>query len=258
MFENSANEPTIKDIEDFLNDRQAVSLAAENDESSPDNQPNTETNASVENTETTKSDVTDTQIFARRLKEATTKVRNEERESIAKSLGYESYADMQSKREAELLKEKGLDPDDVTPVVEQLVEKRIADDPRLKELDALKQERMNAWAQKELAELNEFTDGKITKLSDVPEDVIELWKTKGSLKSAYIELHGEELIKEIRSGTMSAQNRSTTKHLQSPAGTPSPAFKEQRRPFTQQEKDIYKLFNPDVTEEQLSKMYKTN
>ena len=252
MFGNGANEITIKDIEDFLNGEGAATPAANEDEGSPATQPNE--NGATPATET--NPVTETQAFAHRLKEATSKARNEERESIAKSLGYESYADMQQKREAEMLKEKGFDPEDVSPVVEQLVQKRLAEDPRLQELDAYRQEKMNAWAKKELAELGELTDGKISKLEDVPKNVIELWKTKGSLKAAYLELCGEQRIREMQMGIANEQNRSTTGHMQSPRGTPTPAGNANKRPLTAKEKEVYKLFNPGVTDEQLSKMYK--
>ena len=256
MFGTGANEITIKDIEDFLSGEGATSpVAEENNESSPAAQSDDGSDASTQKQD---EPVNETKAFAHRLKEATNKARNEERESIAKSLGYESYADMQKKREAEMLEEKGLDPEDVSPIVEQLVQKRLAEDPRLQELGAYKQERMNEWAKKELTELNELTGGKISKLEDVPNDVIELWKTKGSLKGAYIELHGEKLIREIRTGIANGQNRSTTSHLGSPQGAPAAPKDTNRRPFTAKEREVYKLFNPGVTDEQLSKMYKEN
>lgn len=251
MFETGANEFTIKDIEDFLDGGGVVSPATEENEGSPDAQPAENT---ADNNQPASS-VTETQAFAHRLKEATSKARNEERESIAKSLGYESYADMQQKREAQLLEEKGLDPDDISPVVEQLVQKRIAEDPRLKEFDDFKQERMKVWAQQELAELKELTGGAISRMEQVPEDVLELWKTKGSLKAAYIEKYGEKLIREARGSAASGQSRGSTGHLASHQTTPAAAGAN-KRPFTAQEREVYKLFNPDVTDEQLSKMYK--
>lgn len=258
MFGTGANEITIKDIEDFLNGEGAATPAAqEGNEGSPATQPNASEGTPAQNG-TEQTPVTETQAFAHRLKEATNKARNEERESIAKSLGYESYADMQQKREAQMLEEKGLNPEDVSPVVEQIVQQRLAEDPRLKELDSYRQERVNAWAKKELAELSELTQGKVSKLEDVPKDVIELWKTKGSLKGAYLELHGETLIREMQTGIASGQNRSTTSHMASPQGAPAPADNSNKRPFTPKEREVYKLFNPDVTDEQLSKMYKEN
>lgn len=249
MFVDGANEFTIKEIEDFLNGGGAVSPAAEDDESSPATQPNESDDGK------SATPVTETQAFAHRLKEATSKARNEERESIAKSLGYESYADMQAKREAEMLKDKGLDPEDVSPVVEQLVQKRLAEDPRLQEFDTYKQERMTVWAQNQLTELKELTDGKISKFEDIPANVLESWKTKGSLKAAYLELYGEQLIRETRASVASGQSRGSTGHLGSAQGNPA-SGNTTKRPFTEQEKEVYRLFNPGVTDEQLSKMYK--
>lgn len=244
-----ANEITIEDIENFISGGGAEPPAAEPEENG------TIEEGSTANGQQTEKPVTETQAFARRLKEEKEKARNEERESIAKSLGYESYAAMQKSREEDLLKERGLDPEDVSPVVEQLVEKRLAEDPRLKELDSYRQERVTAWAQKELKELKELTGGKIGKIEDVPANVLELWKTKGSLKAAYLELCGETLIKEIQSGIASEQNRSTTSHLKSPGGTPV-SLVDGKRPLTTKERKIYKMFNPGVTDEQLSKMFK--
>lgn len=250
-----ANEFTIEDIENFLSGDWAATPAADDNESSPEVTPDVSTDTGNE-TPAEKPPVTETQAFAHRLKEATNKARNEERESIAKSLGYESYADMQAKREAEMLRNRGFDPEEVSPIVDEIVKQRLAEDPRMQELDGYKQERMNAWAKKELAELNELTDGKIVTMADVPADVLELWKTKGSLKKAYLELHGEELIRQTRTSVVSGQSRGSTSHMNSPQGTPPPAGGANKRPFTAEEKAVYKMFNPDVTDEQLNKMYK--
>lgn len=252
---NGANDFTIEDIENFLSGNWAATPAAETKESSPGVTTDTGDDAGNE-TPVDKTDVTETQAFAHRLKEATNKARNEERESIAKSLGYDSYTDMQAKREAEMLRNKGFDPEEVSPIVDEIVKQRLAEDPRMQELDGYKQERMNAWAKKELAELNELTDGKIATMADVPADVLELWKTKGSLKKAYIELHGEELIRQTRTSVVSGQSRGSTSHMNSPQGTPPPAGSANKRPLTAEEKSVYRLFNPDVTDEQLNKMYK--
>lgn len=251
--DNGAKEITIKDIEDFLNSDGAVTPAAKEDEGSPATQPN---DGDGQQQEKDPTKVTETQAFAHRLKEETIKARNEERDNIAKSLGYESYADMQKKRETEMLKEKGLDPEEVSPVVEEIVNKRLAEDPRLKELETIRQKQVAEWAKQELAELSELTGGKVSKLEDVPKDVIELWKTKGSLKAAYLELQGEALIREARAGAAGEQSRGSTGHLKSPAGTTALVVDGNKRPLTAQEKELYKLFNPEVTEEQLSKMTK--
>lgn len=233
---------TFKDIEDYMNGEQDVTPASETDESNP--QPSV--------TEERQKDVTETQAFAHRLKEATEKARAKEREDIAKSLGFESYEALQKDREQKVYEENGLDPTDVAPVIEKIVQQRLESDPRMQELESYRQKQASEWAKKELAELKTLTGGAISKLDDVPKDVIELWKTKGSLKGAYLELHGEQLITELQRG----QNSSSTSHLQSPRGSTSAPTEENFRPFTEQEKNVYKLFNPGVTDEELSKLKK--
>lgn len=244
-----ANEITIKDIEEFLNSDGSATSTEKQEETPSVEEPN-----DSKNNEPTK--VTETQAFAHRLKSATEKARLEERNNIAKALGYESYEALQKSREEELLKSKGLDPEEVNPIVNELLEKRLKDDPRLQELEGYRQQKMQEWAKKELAELKELTGGEISKMEDVPKDVLELWKTKGSLKAAYLELQGDALIKKIRSGIEGEQSRGSTGHLQSPKGAPAPAPTQEVRPFTEQEKKIYRLFNPEVTDEELSKMTK--
>lgn len=258
MFgQDGANELSIKEIEDFLNAEGAATPTADDEESSPASQPNTNDGTLPYTVTSSTGGITETQAFAHRLKEETAKIRREERDNIAKDLGYENYAEMQKARENELFKENGLNPDEVSPIVEQIVQKRLAEDPRLKELDNYRQQQISEWAKKELVELQDLTGGKISKMEEVPKEVIELWKTKGSLKAAYLELKGEELIREMRAGVASGQNRGSTDHLKSASGGTAPVIDENKRPFTEQEKEIYRLFNPEVTEEQLSKLKKT-
>lgn len=189
-----------------------------------------------------------TKAFAKRLKESTEKARNEERESIAKSLGYESYDAMISERQKKLLEEKGLDPEEVSPIVDKLVKEKLDNDPRMQELAELRKKQIAEFGKKELSELTQLTGGEIKRLEDVPKDVIELWKTKGSLKAAYIELHGEELIIKARS----EQNKGSTGHLNMPTG--SSPNNTAYRPLTKEERDNYKFFNPGMTDEELDKI----
>lgn len=240
-----ANEFTIKEIEAYLSGEGAETPAAE-----PEGTPQTETEGNKT------PEVTETQAFAHRLKEATDKARAKEREDIARQLGFESYEALQKSREKKTYEDNGLDPDEVAPVIEEIVKQRLESDPRMQELESYRQRQAQEWAKKELTELKTLTGGKITKLDDVPKDVLELWKSKGSLKGAYLELHGEELIREMQKGVARGQSGSSTGHLSSPRGSTPPATEQNVRPYTEQEKKIYKMFNPDVTDEELSKMTK--
>jgi len=246
--QEGANELSIKDIEDFLEDKgQATPPVVEEEKEPPATQPGQEKEEQT---------IEKTRAFARRLKEATIKARNEERDIIAQELGFENYADMQKKREAEILEARGLNPEEVTPIIEQLLQKRLSEDPRLKEFEQFKKQRMEEWAAKELAELKALTGGKISKMEEIPKNVIELWKTEGSLKSAYLKLEGENLIKELQKNSISSQNKSFTEHLANPQSVPPSSISKNKRPMTEEEKSIYKLFNPDVTDEELAKILK--
>lgn len=192
-------------------------------------------------------DPTETQVFARRLKERTDKAVAEERERIVQSLGYTSYEDMQKQKEKKMFEDKGLDPEQVSPIVDELVKKKIEEDPRIKELEQFKQKQVQEFAQRELNEISKLTGVKYESLNQLPQDVIEDWRKTGSLKKSYIALHGEELIMKARSG----QSRGDTSHLQSSGGsTPAPST---GRVMTDKEKAIYKMFNPSVTDEELNK-----
>lgn len=247
LIENGANEFTLEDIEAFLNEERTATPAVIEEKTPPATQP-TEPNK--------EESIEKTQAFANRLKDATTKARNEERENIAKELGHASFKEMQEANMAKLLKDKGLDPDEVAPMIEELLQKRLAEDPRLKELEEFRQKKIEEWAVKELVELKNLTKGKISKMEDVPKNVIELWKKKGSLKAAFLELEGEKLIREIQTSIASEQSKSSTNHLNSPQGLPPVDLNADKRPLTQKEKDIYKLFNPSATEDKLNKMLK--
>ena len=193
-------------------------------------------------------EVDKTKAFAKRLKESTDKVRQEEREAIAKSLGYESYEQMIKERETKKLEEKGIDPEQGSEVIDELVKQRIEADPRIKELEEYRKQRVKEFGERELAEINKLTNGEITSLAQLPKEVIDLWKTKGSLKAAYLELEGEKLITKIRS----EQSKGSTGHLQNPSGgTPG---QDTKRLLTDKEKAIWKQFHPHMTDDELNKM----
>lgn len=183
---------------------------------------------------------------------------NEEREKIAKEAGYESYDDMRKQREKKKLEDEGLDPEVASPVLEDLVKQRIEQDPRIKEYEELKkreQEReFKEWCEKEVKQLNSLTDGKIKSLSDVPQDVVKLSEKTGSLKSAYLQLHGEELIAQMKLKQSSQESKGTTSHLAQVKDGVSATGKT--RPLTPEERRAYKMINRNITDEELDKKVK--
>ena len=236
MFETGAKDIDIKDLEALFDD--------DVEPSSPTENVTTEPNSS---NETTEKDVSTTKAFAKRLAEEKAKVVNEERESIAKSLGYDSYEDLKKSKERKAIEDKGFDPDEVAPLIEDLVKQRLDNDPRMKELQEFRNKQMKEFGERELADLSKLTNGEISKFDQIPADVWELWKTRGSLKSAYMELHGEELVMKART----SQPKASTSHLSTPSGNPAP--ETSKRPLTAKEKELWRLFNPKMTTEELDK-----
>lgn len=193
------------------------------------------------------SSVETTKAFAKRLAEVTDKKVNETREQVAKEAGYNSYADMIKAKETKMLTDKGLNPEDVSPVIEELVKTRLDQDPRIKELEEVRKQRVQEFAKRELGEISKLTNGEITTLEQLPKEVIEIWKTTGSLKAAFLQVKGEELILKAAATT----GKGSTTHLASPSGTTTPTSKT--RPLTDEEKRTYKYFNPNITDEELNK-----
>lgn len=227
----------------FEIDTPSESLPTNDDTTQTDN-----TDGKTETVEPAENQIENTKAFAKRLSEKTEKVRLEEREKIAKELGYDSYANMVKDREKKILEEHGLTPEEVSPVVDELVNKRLNDDPRMQELTELRKKRTEEFAKEELAKLSELTGGEITSMSQIPKDVIEEWTKTGSLTKSYMKLHGEELIIKVRSG----QSNGSVKHLKTPgAGSNVDTGK---RPLTKDEIKMWKVFNPKMTDEELSKV----
>lgn len=239
---NGANEFSLEELDNLFKEE-----GSQETPPAGSNTGSTETPPAIEEED----DVTKTQAFAHRLKEEKEKARKEARDEIAAALGYESFEALQKDKENKLLEDKGLDPEQVNPIVEELVKQRLDNDPRMKELEALKAQRVKEFAEKELKEISNLTGEQYTSLNQLPQDVIDDWRKTGSLKSSYIKLHGEELIIKARK----AQTKGGTGHLQETAGTaPTPT---DTRPMTDKEKAIYKFFNPNVKDEELDKkMYK--
>lgn len=239
-----ANEFTAEELEALFQDDEPQQETPPATENGTDD--TTTENTSETGTETT-SAVDTTKAFAKRLKESTDKARREEREAIAKSLGYESYDAMQKKREQDLLDSKGLDAEDVSPVIDEIVKQRLDNDPRMARLAELESQQVKEFGKKELAEISKLTGGKITSFSQLPREVIDLWTKKGSLVKAYMEVEGVNLVNSIRS----EQSKGSTEHLANPSGSlPSQAKK---RHLTNEEKNMWKAFHPHMSDEELNK-----
>jgi len=195
-------------------------------------------------------DITNTKAFATRLKESNQKAIFEERENIAISMGYASYAEMLKKQEAKVIEDKGLNPDDVSPVIDSLLEKRLANDPRMSELTEFRKHKVEEFAKKELEEISKLTDGQVTTMEQIPKEVLELWKTTGSLKKAYIQLEGERLILKNK---IIASKATSTEHMKNPSQIIG-ADRAEGKPLTKKQREMYLFFNPNMTDKELDEI----
>lgn len=196
-----------------------------------------------------RTDVEETKAFSKRLKERTDKAIAEERESIATKLGYKSYDDMIKQQENRRLEDLGYDPEQLAPIVEELVQKRLNEHPSMKELEGYRERQVQEFAERELAEVSKLTGINYTSLEQLPQDVLEDWRKSGSLKKSYMALHGEELILKSRSAML----KGNTSHLVPMGnGGVTPPTDNQKRHLTAEEKKLYKFFNPQMTEEELN------
>lgn len=237
-----ANEFTLEELEAlFESDVQTESpTSTDNTTDVQDSNNETVTDSKSNNVENTKA-------FATRLKASTEKARKEERESIAKTFGYESYDDMMKAKERKTYEDKGLDPDEVSPIVDELVKQKLNADPRMQELAEFRKQQIAEFGKQELAEITKLTNGRITSFSQLSKNVIELWQKNGSLKTAFLQLEGENLITQMRS----EQSKGSASHLGNPNGS-SPTVTDQR-PLNDDEKRMWKFFNPKITDEELNK-----
>ena len=175
-----------------------------------------------------------TKAYSERLKKDREKIRNEEREALAKEFGYDSYEKFRDAHVDNSLLDKGLDPDTVKPLIKDLIK----NDPEYVEAMRFKAEKedveKNIWAKDEIKKLNDKFGLKLTDISELDEDTVKLWNGGLSLDKAY--------AKEQDSGKT---------HLNKPEGTGK----------TDTDKvvvtdDIYaqfRAFNPDVTREEVEK-----
>lgn len=203
--------------------------------------------SSDQTSDTTNNDTDMTKAVSERINVVRRKTEKETQDRIAKDLGYESYEDLQKAKEKKLIKDAGLDEDDISGVVEQIVNKRIAEDPRMKKLEEYEAQEKNKFVTSQLDEINKLIGNNTYKsVEELPKDTLKLWETTGNLKQAFLATQGESLLVKSRSSQMNG----STNHLADPSnGTTG----KKARHLNEEEKAIWRSVMPDITEEELSK-----
>lgn len=188
----------------------------------------------------------ETKAVSKRINEVRAQTERETREAMAKELGYESYNAMKKAKEKKMLEDAGLDEAAVSDVVKKLVDARLADDPRLKKLADIEAAEKNKFVASQLAEINKATGMNFKSLDQLPPETLEVWQKTGNLKQAYFATQGEALL----AGKVARAANGSTAHLANPGSAGGSA---KQRPLTDEEKAMWRMVMPDITEEELSK-----
>ena len=208
--------------------------------------PDESENDGVNTDEAPESSKVDTKAVSQRINEVRAKTQRETQEQVAKDLGYESYDEMLKAKEKRMLREAGLDEDEVSDVVDKLLEQRLADDPRLKKLKEYEERDKAIFVKKQLSEVNRLSGQTYTSVDQLPPEVLEVWQKTGDLKQAYLATKGEELLNRNNERF----SNGSLEHLANGGG--SGGGTKVRR-LTDEEKNIWRSINPDITEEELNK-----
>lgn len=171
-----------------------------------------------------------TQNMIDRINEVKRKTEEETKDLIAKENGYESYAAMKKAKEDKLVREHGFDKEDVEKVLNPLLEQRLADDPRLKKLEEYERRERDIYINEKLAAINKTT-GQSLKITDLPQDTIDLWGKGVDLEQAYYATQGKTLITK----TVSQIQNGTLNHLAPGSGSGN----VKSRGYTAEEKAMY-------------------
>lgn len=137
---------------------------------------------------------TQTQAFARRLKEEKAKAKLEARQEIAESYGYASwqeYADAQTNNK---ILDKGMDPESVRDILKDL----IYTNPEYVEAMKYKQEKeeleKEIFASNSIKKLNETYGTNFKSVNDLDSATVDMWNKGMDLEKAYAANNIQSLI----------------------------------------------------------------
>lgn len=191
-------------------------------------------------------DILMTKAVSERINSVKKKTETETQDKIAKELGYADYTELQKANEKKLLRDAGLDEEDISGVVDKLLEQRLANDPRMKKLEEYEAIEKNNFVNSQLKEINALTGNNFTSVDQLPKETLKVWELTGNLKQAFLATQGEALLTKKQAAR---QNGSLSHLATSVNGSPT----QKVRPLTEDEKAIWRSVMPDITDEELSK-----
>jgi len=179
-----------------------------------------------------------TEAMTKRINEVRTKTEATVRDNIAKDLGFASYDEMLKAKDKKIITEAGYNPEEIDKIIEPLLEKRLAADPRIQRLQQLEEQDKKNAITSQLAEIEKLTGLKV-KETDLSNETLELMGKGLTLSQAYFATNPTKI----------SSNKGSTDHMATGAG----AGKIKLRGMNADEKALYKSINPTATEEEINK-----
>lgn len=189
--------------------------------------------------------VDQTKAFAARLKEEKAKARDEVREEIARSFGYESWNEYSKAQEDNKMLDRGLDPESVRPVLQDLIK----NDPTYIEAMKYKEEKealeKEMFATNSIRELNAQFGTNYKSVDELDEQTIIDWNKGTPLAKAFAANNYSKLI------DMAVKNANAVKdngksHMKTVTGSNT---QQATREISKDELSVAKMFG--FTEQQL-------
>lgn len=186
-----------------------------------------------------------TKNMTKRINEVRRKTELEVQDRVAKQAGYASYEDMMKATERKIVEDQGYDPDEINKLLEPLIEKRLSNDPRFKKLEEIESREKDAYLSQQLAAINKISDVKYKSVNDLPDETLNLFAKGVDLKQAFYATQGEGLLSK-------AANKANNGSLNHLAPLPN-GNGVKTRGLNADEKAMYRMIIPGITEEELSK-----
>lgn len=205
--------------------------AANTDETLEKNSNETQSTSPVETVDQTKA-------FAQRLKEEKAKAKNETRQEIAESFGYNSWQEYVDAQTNNKILDKGMDPDAVKDILKDL----IYTNPEYVEAMKYKQEKeeleKEIFASNALRELNNTYGTDYKTVGELGKPTLDMWNAGTPLVNAYAAHHMSSIVDSAVKKAMAARD-SGKSHLKQVSGS---SEESKTREISQDEVRIAKSF----------------
>ena len=199
----------------------------------------------TEETETSSAEEKETtEGVARRINEVRRKTETDTKNSIAKDFGFDSYDEFLKAKDKQTMEKAGLDEDTQT-LIDKLVDEKIARDPRMKRLEEIENKEKERFVEKQLSEINKL-GYNFKDISQLPKDTLDMWEKIGDLKKAFVATNADEILSKKQTNNF---DKGSTNHLASPSG----ANPVKTRGLTEEEKNVWRMVFPDMSDEELNK-----